>query len=1200
MGIKFKAIKEGKDLKIIVKYGDKEEIKVYTIGPSVRVQLNTSELTYNGSEFLLVTNAYPSDGIESYYLGYKKGSKADTDADITWGNKNVDTLKATNAGTYYIYYKYSVKEGVYGGDKPYTYVGTVKINTINAEVEVINKYIEVPYNRNSQEINLGDYIKSTSDVSFSKSVNVTYPDNATATWNCTSNGIVTIPGGTKGSSNDFKMEVNVTAIGDGENIMDTKNILLTWYIKIGYPLINITAKDDSDSDSDFDYTYPDYERLDDDVSFQVLRTNPKLTTNTKLLYDGKNMYMESYSAAPILSTESYKHFKVYGSGLFNKDLRKFLIGTDKTTYTVGQNVNNSVVLNNFDNQFENMYWCGVESINSNVYPQEMGCIAPLYLRKKRPNYFVIFKIDTPVNINYVNESDMTYDFKSDILKKAKIFKVFDLREGTPIGNYIKRYVEQKMFEYDRSIYVNFSSNEIYYYGIDKGTGVLTQKVENFEEQLLHNDNTIMKMDDWITSGFERNNLIFPYIINFEYLFDDKEIGEYKFARYFGMYCNDIDLYNLDVSDMIHSENGTNIIENWENVEIDNDKNNFKTSENEFYYIKDKNKNIYSIKSLYVPGYFKSPSKLDINDFTGFELTSVSTYAERISGAGHATMILDVYDKIENRKKIKIKKPIISDGSESDEIVLTFTASKNLTAGTFNQNNRSFSCKGNTTDVIKALVGLINACRGDEFELIYAYSIDNKVIIESIYPGSNMNEFIDVEFDSQGIRKLTNKFDGGTDVNGCRFKVYTSDLNMFFDYISGENEIDYSRYLRCGVGRNNSKILSHMPYINDGKIDDTYSILITDKYGPYVNISNTEEVEILDKFYSEIGVLSFFPIKDFDFDTVSSPYGNDDMIQQEFSFSNPEVKIMIDTGESDNSDEKYTVVYINNVPSYGRFFYHNGNTIDTEYEYFFENIIPELALINKTVPYITKWGYVDDSRDSCENIYRLNTSKIFETSNFSANTYVKGGDIFEYTHSMPYYINNLYDDYYNENNLKNEYQYIPVNSDLWDVCKDGNYDTIINTWVNYFLEEDKNNFEKMFGDASATVLDVRKNNNVIETLNNKSFNNKRFNKKYSRFLLGNDTNRSSTLFRGVKFEIEELDGNKEVHTGKFNNYKFSFIYVPINGDGKNKGNDKFTVHFIKNDKYKFIVGLVLFNIKNKLSERVFNKSFVYAGSMYNIK
>ena len=82
---------------------------------------------------------------------------------------------------------------------------------------------------------------------------------------------------------------------------------------------------DSDSDSDFDSNggggsssdsnstaskKPNYVRLDDDVSFQILRTNPRLTTNTKLMYDGENLYMDSYQATPLLSTLEYKHHRV--------------------------------------------------------------------------------------------------------------------------------------------------------------------------------------------------------------------------------------------------------------------------------------------------------------------------------------------------------------------------------------------------------------------------------------------------------------------------------------------------------------------------------------------------------------------------------------------------------------------------------------------------------------------------------------------------------------------------------------------------------------------------------------------------------------------------------------------------------------------------------------------------------------------------
>ena len=38
----------------------------------------------------------------------------------------------------------------------------------------------------------------------------------------------------------------------------------------------------------------------------------------------------------------------------------------------------------------------------------------------------------------------------------------------------------------------------------------------------------------------------------------------------------------------------------------------------------------------------------------------------------------------------------------------------------------------------------------------------------------------------------------------------------------------------------------------------------------------------------------------------------------------------------------------------------------------------------------------------------------------------------------------------------------------------------------------------------------------------------------------------------------------------------------------------------NDKYKFVVGLVFFNVKESLDEIDFNKAYVYAGAMGFLK
>ena len=928
---------------------------------------------------------------------------------------------------------------------------------------------------------------------------------------------------------------------------------------------------DSDSDSDFDSNggggsssgsngasskKPNYVRLDDDVSFQILRTNPRLTTNTKLMYDGENLYMDSYQATPLLSTLEYKHHRVWKTGLFNRDIRNFLLGTNTAAYEVGQNVSDTIVLNNFDNQFENMYWCGVESINSSVYPQEMGCIAPLYLRKKRPNYFVIFKIDNPSNTNLVGSKDLKYDFYNDVLKKMKIVKTFDLREGTPIGNYIKRYVEQRDFHYDQSIYVNFSSDEIYYYGIDKKSGVLTQKVENFKTQLLENDNTIMKQDDWITGGFERNGLIFPYIMNIEFLFDDITTEEYKFARYFGMYCNDIDLYDLNIVDGSYSKE-TGVTTLTTRVSGINDI--IDLSDDGFYYIKDKYKNIFGVSNnILIPGYYNVPGEINVKDFKGFESSSISTFGERVEGVGNAMMILKITDKLITGDRISISLTI--NGTKIGE----FIASNQYDAGDFH--NNIFSCKGTLEDMAMSLAKSINSYNLNELQWMNAYNIGAYVILRAAYPGTNFNNFFTIDIDevaSQKVEKITDAFMGGTDFNGCMFKVYTSDKDMFFDN-TGEDQ-DSTRYLKCGDGtKDNAEILSVMPYINENnQIDDTYSLLITDKYGQYVNISKTDQMEIVDKYYARIGMLSFFPVRDFDFDTVSSVYGDYAEMQKELDVMN--IALTKGNGDSDIEDsdiEAYEMM------RYRKFVDDNDNKLDTEYEYYLENIIPELSTENKTVPHIVKWGYTDEAKDSCEKPYRLNMSKIFDTSNFSANTYMQTGDMIEYTHSMPYYVTGVKDE--NEKVDNNEYQYITVNESLWN--KD--YDKLVGNWINYFTDIEENHFDEMFGDVPG---------------------NKRYNKKYSRFLFGNSVNRSSTLFRGVKFEIIEMNGNKETHTGKYNGYKFSFLYIPVS-----EIKEENVIYFVKNDKYKFVVGLVFFNVKKSLNDIDFNKSYVYAGAMGFLK
>ena len=124
-----------------------------------------------------------------------------------------------------------------------------------------------------------------------------------------------------------------------------------------------------------------YVKLDDGVSFSLVRTNPKLTTNTKLMYNGKKMYMESYASSELLNRSTYKNVSVRPNSTYNKDIASFLTGTGSQAYNVYQNFSDSAISDSYDNQFETMYWCGAEYIDSYFYDEENGFVAPLYLRE---------------------------------------------------------------------------------------------------------------------------------------------------------------------------------------------------------------------------------------------------------------------------------------------------------------------------------------------------------------------------------------------------------------------------------------------------------------------------------------------------------------------------------------------------------------------------------------------------------------------------------------------------------------------------------------------------------------------------------------------------------------------------------------------------------------------------------------------------
>jgi hypothetical protein len=62
---------------------------------------------------------------------------------------------------------------------------------------------------------------------------------------------------------------------------------------------------------------------------------------------------------------------------------------------------------------------------------------------------------------------------------------------------------------------------------------------------------------FILQGYERNNLLYPNIINLEFMFNDENADDFSMHNYFGLYMSGNTIYDIEKCLYINSNN-TNI------------------------------------------------------------------------------------------------------------------------------------------------------------------------------------------------------------------------------------------------------------------------------------------------------------------------------------------------------------------------------------------------------------------------------------------------------------------------------------------------------------------------------------------------------------------------------------------------------------------------------------------------------------------
>lgn len=289
-------------------------------------------------------------------------------------------------------------------------------------------------------------------------------------------------------------------------------------------------------------------------SFQLLRTNPLLTTNIKLVVSSDyKLYLESFDSNKQLSDTKYKHVIINKNKYLEDVISEFYRNLPvNIAYDAKYDDDETVMYSNFDNQFDDMYYSGAKNIEDQWHYEEFDYLAPLYVNPSGlPSSFIVLRVDEPsvysrIGEIYRIESINKSNFKSELLDKWKCVKLFDLTKNSDIGVFLNNnYIENTRFP-NKSFELDIKGgNFSRWFGMDYETGIYTQKSQILDDKLYY-ENPDFNLEEFITGGFKNNKLIYPNILNLKFLFDDTPatpttIKKWSMNRYYGFYVDKLEL-----------------------------------------------------------------------------------------------------------------------------------------------------------------------------------------------------------------------------------------------------------------------------------------------------------------------------------------------------------------------------------------------------------------------------------------------------------------------------------------------------------------------------------------------------------------------------------------------------------------------------------------------------------------------------------
>jgi hypothetical protein len=280
-------------------------------------------------------------------------------------------------------------------------------------------------------------------------------------------------------------------------------------------------------------------------SFGLLRTNVGLTTNIKITIDSDyNLSLDSIESNEQLSDSKYKRVKFSKSNFYDELIPYFFKEVpSEIAFDIKYDNDIDTISSDFSNQYDEIYNCGARNISNNKeYIEEFEYFAPLYIKRNSlPKKFVIFRVDGP-GIQLINSNNFSFE----IVNKFKTVKIFDLTNKTRLGQWLETNFTLNNSFPDAPLEFDFRNLEFSKWnGIDYQTGGYSSK-SIFLNDYLDEEKEIFELERFVFDSYKRNKIVFPNIVNLNFLFDDEpatpdEKRKWSINRYFGFYLDDLEL-----------------------------------------------------------------------------------------------------------------------------------------------------------------------------------------------------------------------------------------------------------------------------------------------------------------------------------------------------------------------------------------------------------------------------------------------------------------------------------------------------------------------------------------------------------------------------------------------------------------------------------------------------------------------------------